>query len=269
MKALQNISKEYEINRLIDQARCWEPETESLINKIDIQQGWNCIDVGCGPVGVLPSLCKMVGVQGQVTGVDHNPHYIKAANQFIRQNKLTNARAIKVDFFENTFNPGIFDLSHMRFVFTEVGCDREILEKSILLTRPGGVVISQESDWTTWKCYPPQPAWTNILQSLIELFKLKGGDINAGLRTYQMFKEADFSEPQIRTVILAMPAGNQYRAGLVRFALSMRNKIIAAKILTKEQFSKNIEDCNEIINNPNIIIFSYTLAQVWGRVKKQ
>lgn len=268
MKTLLNVGNEYEINRLVDQARCWETETESLFDQIDVQQGWNCLDIGCGPRGVLDLLIIRVGLHRQVTGVDHNPHYIKAANQYIRQNNLTNARAIRGDFFNILIEPGIFDFCHMRFVYTEIGCDREILEKSISLTRPGGVIVSQESDWNTWNCYPPQQAWTNILQSMIELFKLKGGDINAGLRTYQMFKEADLLEPQIRTVILAMPAEHPYRSGLVRFAISMRNKIIAAHLLTEEQFSKNIEGCIEITNNPSIIIFSYTLAQVWGRVKK-
>ena len=268
MNTLQNVGKEYEINRLIDQARFWESETESLLNKIDIQQGWNCLDLGCGPMGVLPSLCKRVGVQGQVTGVDHNPHYIKAANQLIQQNKLTNARAIQADFFDSTFNPGNFDLTHIRFVFTEIGCDREFLEKSKSITRPGGVVISQESDWTTWKCYPPQPAWTNILQSMIKLFKLKGGDINAGLRTYLMFQEAGISDLQIRTVILPIPVGHPYRFGLVRFAESMRKKIITAKILTEEQLSKDIEKSIEILKDPNIMIFSHTLTQVWGKIKK-
>ena len=64
---------------------------------------------------------------------------------------------------------------------------------------------------------------------MIELFEIMGGDINAGLKTYQLFNKAHLSEIQIRTAMLDMPIGHPYRSGLVRFALSLREKILGSK----------------------------------------
>jgi ubiquinone/menaquinone biosynthesis C-methylase UbiE len=255
-----------EVKRLTEQALCWEPDTEILFDKIGIQPGWKCIDLGCGPLGVLGPLSQNVGSQGQIVGLDINPLYVQAANQFISKNHYSNVKIIVGDIYDAPIKPYSFNLTHMRFVFTQKGCDKELLEKMIKLTHPGGVIISQESDWTTWNCFPPQPAWNKMRKSLSDLFEFMGGDINAGLRTYQMFREANLTDIQIRTAALAMPVGHAYRAGLLWFALAMREKITAAKILTENEFEDVLDECNAIINNSEIMIFSYTVCQVWGCV---
>ena len=201
MELLTEKSNDLEIDRLIEQAKCWEPEADILFDKIEIRPGWKCIDLGCGPLGVLGSLSKRVGKQGQVTGFDHNPFYIQAAKKFVNQNHLANVKVVEGDLFENALDPHSFNLSHMRFVFTQIGCSLKLVKGMAALTQPGGVVVSQEADWASWNCDPPQPSWEKIKKSMIELFEIMGGDINAGLQTYQLFKEADLSEVQIRTAI--------------------------------------------------------------------
>jgi len=71
---------------------------------------------------------------------------------------MNNVGVIQGDLYENNLKPRSFDLVLTRFVFTQIGCDNELLNKSIQLTRPGGIVISQESDWTSWNCYPANPS---------------------------------------------------------------------------------------------------------------
>ena len=257
-----------EISRLAEQAVCWEPQAEILLDLIPVHQGWNCIDLGCGPRGVLWPLSRKVGGRGQVTGFDHNPFFIHAAEEFIEQNHLNNAKIIEGDLFNNSLKPHSFDLCHMRFVFTNIGCSLELVKEMAELTQPGGVVISEESDWASWNCFPFQPSWEKIKRSMIELFEIMGGDINAGVKTHQLFSEAHLSEIQIRRVALDMPVGHVYRSGLVRFALSLREQILDSNILSRVEFSSLIAECSEIVNDPSVKISSYTLCQVWGYVKK-
>ncbi len=255
-----------EVDRLIVQADSWLPETETLFDAINVHLGWKCLDLGCGPVGVLPPLSNRVGPYGLVIGVDENPHNIHAANDLVERKNLNNVEIIKGNIFQNPLKPNTFDLSHMRFVMNEKGCDQKLLDSLIALTRPGGVVVSQESDWTTWKCYPHQSAWDTIRNAMIIVFKRSGGDINAGLRTYQMFTKTNLSAIKIRTAIFAMPVGHPYRSGLVQFAQTMKDRILDAGLLTETAFDKNIEICKDVVNNPRIIIFSYAVTQVWGLV---
>lgn len=259
---------DFEINRLAEQAKCWGPEAKILFDRIPVHSGWKSIDLGCGPLGVLEALSQKVGNHGQVTGFDHNPCYIHAAEEFINQNHLKNIKVIEGDLFNNLLKPHSFDLCHMRFVFTQIGCSLQLVEEMAKLARPGGVVISEESDWASWNCFPFQSSWEKLKSSMIELFELMGGDINAGLKTHQLFNEAHLSDIQIRTAVLDLPVGRPYRSGLVRFAMSLREKILGANIISKDEFSCLIEECNEIVNDPSIEISSYTLYQVWGWVKK-
>jgi SAM-dependent methyltransferase len=267
MNSPSNENKKHEICRLMAQANTWEPEAERLFDQIGVRPGWRCIDLGCGPVGVLSPLSQRVGVHGQVFGFDEDPDCISAAESLIDRSNLTNVKIIKGNLYNNSLKSDSFDLCHLRFVFNQEGCDQELLQNMVTLTRPGGVVVSQESDWTTWKCYPRQPSWSNLRDAMIALFKQSGGDINAGLRTFKMFHQAHLTDIKIRSAILAMPVGHPYRSGLIRFALTMKERILAAGILTESAFNQNIEACQEMIKDPSIIIFSYTLTQVWGLVR--
>jgi SAM-dependent methyltransferase len=267
MNSPSNENKKHEICRLMAQANTWEPEAERLFDQIGVRPGWRCIDLGCGPVGVLSPLSQRVGAHGLVIGFDEDPDCISAAESLIHRKNLTNVNIIMGNLYNNSLKSDSFDLCHLRFVFNQEGCDQELLQNMVTLTRPGGVVVSQESDWTTWKCYPPQPSWRILRDAMIALFKQSGGDINAGLRTFKMFHQANLSEIKIRSAILAMPVGHPYRSGLIRFALTMKERILAAGILTESAFNRNIEACQEMIKDPSIIIFSYTLTQVWGLVR--
>lgn len=262
-------TRKQEIDRLIIQAKCWEPETEVLFDQIGVHPGWKCIDVGCGPAGVLSPLSQRVGAQGQVIGVEEDSYSIRAAKNLVDSKNLTNVEIIKGNIFTSSLKKHAFDLCHMRFVFNQEGCDQELLENMITLTRPGGIIVSQESDWTTWKCYPPQPSWSTLRDAMIALFEISGGDINAGLRTYPMFHKANLSEIQIRTAIFAMPVGHPYRSGLIQYALTMKKRILAAQLLTEIAFNENIEACQDVITNHSIIIFSYAVTQVWGLVSSK
>lgn len=255
------------IDRLINQSKCWEGETDFLFDRIGIQPGWRCLDFGCGPIGVIPSLSKCVGHKGLIIGLDENPYCLYAAKKLVCGGAINKVELLRGNIYSPSLMEGGFDLCHARFIMNEKGCDSELLHNMIKLSRPGGVVVSQESDWTTWKCYPSQPAWTKIRDSMIKFYEIKGGDINAGLRTYQLFYRANLADIRVRSAIMAMPIGHPYRSDMVKFAMVEKSNILNAQILTEVEFDASIQACNRIIDDPSVIIYSYALTQVWGRVK--
>ncbi len=110
-----------ELERLRLQARVWEPEAEIMLNRIDIQPGWNCIDLGCGAMGILGPLSRRVGSQGRVTGVDTDVKQLAAARDFVHENKLENVEILELDAYHTNLPRQTFDLTHVRFVFAPVG----------------------------------------------------------------------------------------------------------------------------------------------------
>ena len=267
-KSILPISDEVEINRLVNQAIGWEAETEILLDRIGVQPGWKCADLGCGPVGILRPLSLRVGGSGHVLGLDLNPVFVQTARSYLSANQLNNVEVVQGDLYEKILEPHSFDLCHIRFVFTQHGCDEELLARIINLTRPGGMVVSQESDWAPWNCYPLHPAWEKLRNALITSFELNGGDINAGRRTYKMFKDTGLEDIQIRMAILALPVGHVFRSGMNLLALSMREKILTAGILDVAEFEDALRECDALLNDPDYIIVSFLLCQVWGKVNK-
>jgi len=49
-----------EVDRLQSWARSWEPETEAMLDRIQVQPGWHAIDLACGPLGIIGPLSRRV-----------------------------------------------------------------------------------------------------------------------------------------------------------------------------------------------------------------
>ena len=65
-------SRAGEIERLRVQSDAWAPDTEAMLELIEVGDGWSCLDIGCGPGGVTDLLSKRVGQSGRVVGLDMN-----------------------------------------------------------------------------------------------------------------------------------------------------------------------------------------------------
>lgn len=79
-----------EIDQLQSWARSWEPETEVMLDRIQVQSGWHAIDFACGPMGIIGPLSRRVGVTGRVVAADLDPAMLAAARMYAGKNALTN-----------------------------------------------------------------------------------------------------------------------------------------------------------------------------------
>ena len=59
-------SGEAERDRLRLQARVWEPEAEIMLDQIGVGPDWQCLDLGCGGMGILGPLSRRVAASGRV-----------------------------------------------------------------------------------------------------------------------------------------------------------------------------------------------------------
>ncbi len=257
-----------EINRLEEQAESWKAETGKLLDLVQLKSGWACADMGCGPRGILDLLSEGTGKDGLVVGLDFRQDFLLAAKEYIEKTNLGNVQLLWANLFDMPIEANMFDLTHVRFVFSEIGCDNKILDNMISVTKPGGLIVSQEADLTTWHCHPPQEDWQKLKDILIRFYESLGRDINAGLRTCNLFKRAGLMSVRSREVDLDLTIGNPYRPGLLRFIESHRKAIKEAGIAGDKELDEIFRSCQEIVDNAEIEVRSYTLHQVWGRVPK-
>ena len=81
-----------ELERLRLQARVWEPETEAWLDHLSPMEGWRCLDLGCGAMGILGPLSRRAGPSGRIVGVDIDPMQLRGARAFVAQTPLRTSR---------------------------------------------------------------------------------------------------------------------------------------------------------------------------------
>ena len=64
-----------ERDRLLAQARQYEPAASAFLDRLSIKPGSRAIDIGCGPIGILDLLSQRVGPSGAVVGLEREARF--------------------------------------------------------------------------------------------------------------------------------------------------------------------------------------------------
>jgi SAM-dependent methyltransferase len=119
----------------------FDPFTERNLDKVGVEPGWRCLEVGAGGGSVARMLCERVGPRGHVTAVD-----LELA--LLADVWAPNLDARKLDVVTDELPEGAFDLVHTRAVLIHIAQREEVIAKVIRSLRPGGVVLFEEFDLT-------------------------------------------------------------------------------------------------------------------------
>lgn len=254
-----------ELERLRLQARVWEPEAEALLDRIGVRPGWNCLDLGCGAMGILGPLSRRVGPEGHVVGLDFDSTQLAAARAYVKDERLSNTAVLEGDAMTTQLPRDSFDLVHARFLLAPAGHDSEFLREMLALTRPAGFVALEEPDVSSWDCFPANAAWDALKAGIVEAFRSGGGDINVGRRTFGMLRTAGLEDVRIRPAVVAVHDGHPYMRLPIQLAASLRPRILAAGRMSADELDRLIAACDAAVASPDAFVLSFVVTQVWGR----
>jgi SAM-dependent methyltransferase len=253
-----------EKERLQLQARTWQPETEHLLDQIGLRSGWACLDIGCGAMGILGPLSRRVGPSGRVSGLEMDGKLLAAAEQYVFDEGLTNVTLRQGDAYQSGFSPDSFDLVHERFVMPHVADPPAVLQEMIRLARPGGYVVVQEPDHSSWNLWPYSEKWPPLL-SLLESALALRGDINIGRRIFALARDAGLEDVCIRAGLVALQDSHPYMKMPMVAAAAMRSHMLAAELTTKAELDDLLADFDRRVSDPETTMITFTTTQVWGR----
>ncbi len=83
-----------DLQRLLTIAQVTEAAARAACERIGATNGWSAIDCGCGPLGALSVLARVVGPKGSVVGVDFNEASIHTAGAAIAALGLRNVELV-------------------------------------------------------------------------------------------------------------------------------------------------------------------------------
>lgn len=61
-----------------------------MLDQIGLQAGWQCLDLGCGAMGILGPLSRRAEPTGRVVGVDLDVRQLAAARAYMHEARLHN-----------------------------------------------------------------------------------------------------------------------------------------------------------------------------------
>jgi len=245
-----------EMERLQLQSRVWEPAGRALLSRIPT--GRTAIDVGCGVMGWLRVLAEWVGVSGWVTGSDIDEKMLTLAAQFVADTRLPNVRITRDDIFDSHLPAASFDLVHARFQLAPLGREKEQLNLFRKLVKPGGWIVLEEPDISSWRVNPEAPATQRLIELIEQGFKKAGGDFNAGRKLPTLLAPLG-QHTMTEAVVVSLPHGHPYLRLPVQFANSLRPRF--KSLLGPAELEALIQESERELDDPARWGTTFTLVQ--------
>lgn len=254
-----------DIDVLALHAKVWEAESEVMLYHIGVDADWHCVDLGCGPEGLLGPLSRRVGKRGSVIAVNQTEPLVKAAKQFSQQEQLQNVEVVLADPTHTELPDASADFCHSRFMLAETGLAEPLLEEMLRLTKPGGYIALQEPDSSCWSCFPPSADWKRLEAAITQLYTESGGDFSAGTRTFGMLKRIGLTDVNIRAAVMPLYNCHPYMRWPIYLAESLKPRLLASGIMKDEEFENTLYEYSRHLDHPDTVVISFVMTQVWGR----
>ena len=135
-----------DLRRLLRMAEHQAELARAAFRRVGVQQGWNAIDCGCGPLGGLAVLAEMVGPASRVVGVDVSQAAVQRARAAVAALELSNVEVVAgdLDDLDAAALGGPFDLAFTRNFLTHQTDPVRTLRHIADLLHPGGWLVTQE-----------------------------------------------------------------------------------------------------------------------------
>ena len=218
--------QESELERLRLQSRVWEPAGRAILDRIPRPPRSTAVDIGCGAMGWLRVLSDWAGAEGTITGTDIDERMLAAARSFVQSESLTNVIVEQDDLFDTRLPLRAFDLLHARFQIAPLGRAPQQLASYLRLLKPGGWIVLEDPDMSSWKVTPSAPAVEKVIALIRDGFLAGGGNFDAGLALPGLLYGVGL-RPHIEAAVVALEPGHPYLRLPIQFANSLRPRLVA------------------------------------------
>ena len=188
---------EQELQRLSRQGEVFGPFTRQLFEEAGINQGMRVLDVGCGSGDVAFLAANLIGLSGEVVGVDGERKAVEWATARAHSHGMTNVKFLEGDPAEMKFDRQ-FDAIVGRLVLMCYPDPVDAIRKLVRHVRPEGLIVFQELDMANARSWPVAPLFERSLTWMKQTLSATGARIQLGLELYPVFLAAGLPGPLMR-----------------------------------------------------------------------
>lgn len=150
--------------RLSAMESLWDPGSRALLDELGIGDGWRCLEVGAGG----GSMMKWMAERGaSVLAVDID-------TRFVDELATTGIEIRCVDIRTDELPRAEFDLVHARLLLEHLSDRRQILERLAATLRPGGWMVIEDYDWTSFGFEGTDPRLDRVAEAILGFMQNAG-----------------------------------------------------------------------------------------------
>lgn len=223
-----------------------------FIEALNLDPSLMVLDLGCGPGFFSPSLGQKTG---RLFGVDIDRESLGKAQACYRRNGFKGG-VLRGSGYQLPFRDGTFDRVILRFVLQHLSMPRELLQETLRVLKPGGILWCVDTDDGGFALHPAPEGLDKLLRRAAEGQARGGGNRMIGRQMYNLALQAGFPDPEI-LVIPVMTTQLRMRT-FFDITLGFKKKIIAEKDMSAEEVTRVVAECYALEKKPGA--FGVTLA---------
>ena len=179
--------------RLRDQANAL---AELLHSGTRYGAGVRVLEAGCG-TGAQTVILADRSPEALFTSIDVSERSLAEAGRRVELAGYENVRFLQADIHRLPFEPSSFDHVFVCFVLEHLGDPAAALRALMTVVKPGGSLTVIEGDHGSAYFHPASKRASRVIQCLIDLQQLAGGDSLIGRRLYPLLVHAGYRDVQV------------------------------------------------------------------------
>jgi SAM-dependent methyltransferase len=237
--------------RLAGMEAQWDPGTFRHIEALGLARDASCWEIGAGGGSVAAWLAERSG-RLLVTDVD---------TRFVDHLAAERVTVERHDVVADPTPKGPFDLIHARLLFEHLPGRNEVLNRLVGALRPGGWLLIEDYDWTSYGPEPPSETIERVGSAILEFMSEAGFDPYLGRRLIGALERGGLADASAEGRLLVMrsnhPGAAFYRLSIV----SLRDAIAQRGTVTEA----DIDEALAAIDSGDLTLVSPTMVAAWGR----
>ena len=155
-------------------AELYDTTTIRHLERIGVDHGWRCWEIGAGPGSIAQWLAGRCGPDGSVLATDID-------TRFLAQGIHANLTVRRHDIVSDPLPADTFDLVHARLVLVHLPEREKVLDRMVAALKSGGWLLTEEFDSISQLPAPDRHPWEVTLKSAAAMRQVMiGRGVNAG-----------------------------------------------------------------------------------------
>ncbi len=257
-----------ELDRLRFQHSVWGGVTKKFFNRIHVQQGWKCLDVGAGPGFVAMDLREQIGTHGEVTALEPSKYYLDWFEQESTKQRWTNIKFIHGTAETAQLPEKYYDLIFSRWVIGFVSDPEKFLAQLIRSLKPGGIIAIQDYIYEGLSLFPRGGAFDEMADAVRAYWRSGGGDPHIAARIPTIFRKHGVQLTDYSPNVLSGGPDSGVMEWAHRFFSTHIQTMVDKGIIPQQEGDAMWKDWLEHRSNPDAIFVSPIVFDIAGVLPK-